>query len=238
MILIIAEPFDMAALWLHSRIAQEGDISVRVITPAQLSYALSIEQHLGSPHDDIIFRLATNETIRMCDVAAVINRFVTVPQAHIEQAPEADRSYATSEIHAFMLGWLGALPCPIFNPPSPESLSGPWHPDIAALNFAVMSGFACEPVTLGISDSPPPFTGDPASVNTHFVLDGLVIGALLDTSARDAMIQFARLWGARLVQVDTCMRDGRRHFVCATSMADYPRGGALLVRAILKAARA
>jgi len=235
MILIIAEPFDMAALWLHARIAESGGMPAKVVTPAQLSYALSITQYLGSPHDDIAFRLANEETIRMRDVAAVINRIVTVPQAHINQAPEADRNYASSEIHAFMLGWLGALPCPVFNPPSPESLSGPWHSDIAALNFAVLAGFACTPATLGTGEGLKPFAADTASVDTHFVLDGQVIGALLDASARDAMIQFAQLWGTRLVQIDSCVREGRRHFVTASSMADYRRGGALLVRAILKA---
>lgn len=226
MILLIAEPGDMAALWLHAWLAKHGTAAVRIVTPAQLGYASSVAHYLGSPRDGIAFDLGPAGRLCSQDISGVVNRVMIAPQAHIERAPEADRLYASGELHAFMLGWLASLPCPMLNAPSPELLSGPHHSELATLHFAAIAGFEC--------DADPPSAPQPAT--THFILDGQVIGPLLNSAARDSMILFARAWNARLVQIETRPgAGGRRHFLSATSMADFPRGGALLARAILKA---
>ena len=46
------------------------------------------------------------------------------------------------------------------------------------------------------------------------------------------MILFARLWGARLVQIETIRDRGRHEFVAASSVVDFQAGGEALVRAI------
>lgn len=233
MILIIAEPFDTAALWLRAALTEATCIPVRVVTPSQLAYAPSATHRLSTTDADIAFTLGDGATVRAAELSGVVNRMTAVPQAHLARAAPVDRSYAVGELHAFMLGWLATLPCPLLNPPAPEALSGPWHCEMAARHFAVQAGLACAPVTLALDDALDPSPAR-AGTDTHVVLDGQVVGALLPAAQREAMIQFAQLWGARMVQIETRPHDGARHFVAATSLIDFPRGGALLVRALVK----
>ena len=219
MILIIAEPFDAAALWLCTSLSATTRIPVRVVTPSQLAYAPSATHRLSSDTADVAFALADGSLIRSAELNGVVNRMSAIPQAHLARADPADRAYAAGELHAFTLGWLATLPCPVFNPPAPEALAGAWHSEMATQQLAAIAGL-------------PPLAS-PAT-DTHFVLDGQVIGLLLPAVQRDALIQFAHLWGGRMVQIETSTAGGMRYFVAATSLVDFRRGGALLVRALAK----
>jgi hypothetical protein len=104
---------------------------------------------------------------------------------------------------------------------------------MAVRHFAVLAGFVCAPVSLALDDALEPVPPAPGA-DAHVVLDGQVIGMLLPAPQRDAMIHFAQLWGGRMVQIETRMLGGARQFVAATSLVDFQRGGALLVRALSK----
>ena len=45
----------------------------------------------------------------------------------IGQAVTSDREYALSEMQAFYLSWLSAIPGQVVNRPTPQGLSGHWH---------------------------------------------------------------------------------------------------------------
>jgi hypothetical protein len=66
------------------------------------------------------------------------------PAVAVEELPwiaDDDRDYAAAEINAFLVAWLSALPCGVFNRPTPTSLYGPaWsqtHWEIAAARAGV-----------------------------------------------------------------------------------------------------
>ncbi|MEI9851358.1 MAG: hypothetical protein WDN24_11565 [Sphingomonas sp.] len=177
--------------------------------------------------------LADGTALRAAELSGAVNRVTAVPQAHLARAAPADRAYATGELHAFMLAGSPRSPARCSTRPRPKGWRGRAIPKMAARHFAVQVGFACAPLALALDDAldPPP---RPPGTDTHVVLDGRVIGAIVPTAAREAMLQFAQLWGGRMVQIETRRHGGARHFVAATSLVDFPRGGALLVRAMLK----
>ena len=235
MILIVAEPGDIGALWLRTQLARRLAHPVEIVTPAQLVYAPSILQRLTSRCSDADFRLGDGRTLRMSAVRGMVNRVTTVPTAHLHAADAGERDYAASELHAFLLGWLASFDCPMLNAPSPESLSGPSHSQLSALHFAAIAGLGCRRTNITAKAPQPPEHTPMPLLMAHFVLDGQVIGPLLPTATRDAMIAFAGLWGARLVQIQTVPDGGSTEFVRATSLVDFPAGGDTLVRAIARA---
>jgi hypothetical protein len=234
MILIIAEPFDRAALWLHNVLVKLGSCPVRYVTPSQLSYAPVIAQWLSTTHQDISISLSDGSVIKGDQILGVINRLIALPQAHLQRAAQGELAYAQSELYAFALGWLSTLACPVLNAPSPLALCGPDYPTIVSRHYAVSSGLKCSPETLtpDTADAPATPVIEPS---VHVVFDGKVFGPILSGYDRDALIQFAQLWCARMVQIETQRLDGERHFVSATSLIDFPRSGTALVRAIAKA---
>ena len=84
----------------------------------------------------------------MSAVQGMINRIRAVPTAHLHAADAAERDYAASELHAFLLGWLASFDCPMLNPPAPELLAGPSHSRLSALHFAAIAGLGCRPMNI------------------------------------------------------------------------------------------
>ncbi|KQU61645.1 hypothetical protein ASG67_00135 [Sphingomonas sp. Leaf339] len=239
MILIIARPDDVAALWLHAAIRAFVTVPVRLLTPAALVYTPSIVHRMATGSTDWRVSLRDDTSIGCTDVTGIVNRLTAAPNDHFARAGAGERAYAESELHAFLLGWLGSMNCPVLNPPAPEGLAGVWHDVVGAWQRATMAGFACDPVDLS-PDRPLPTLPQLRSSaidegTTHFVLDDQVIGPHLSRTDRDAMLHLARSWGTRLIQIDTRDDAGRPTFVTATSLPHYPMGGGLLVRAMARA---
>lgn len=234
MILILAEPGDAAALWLRGALKPFFSGPVRVLTPARLIYAPSIVQRMDTRGGTIRITLDDGEELDFAAVRGVVNRLATVPMAHLDRAEPADRLYAATELHAFLLGLLASLSCPLLNSPAPEWLAGPHHSEIGALHLAVAAGLRC-PARVVDASRPAPPVRDRRADTAHVVLDDQVIGPVLPARWRDALLQFARGWGARLVQIETREEDGQRIFVAASSLVDFPRGGGVLVRAVARA---
>jgi hypothetical protein len=231
-IAILAEPADLGALWLRSQLLRRLAPPVEIVTPARLVYSRSILHRLTSTESEARFELADGMTLRTPGLRGIVNRLTSLPTAHLAGAAAVERDYAAAELHAFLLGWLASLDCPLLNPPAPENLAGPSHSNLSTLHFAALSGLSCQPAIVAVGTPQPP---PPAPVGTavrHFVLDGQVIGPPLPSATRDSMILFARLWGARLVQIETTRDRGRHEFIAASSVVDLQAGGEALVRAI------
>ena len=235
MILIIADYDDLPAHWLQAALRQRLPMPVELLSPAQLVYAPAIVQRMGSDGGQSHFRLWNGAELDFASVAGVINRITALPQAHLEHAEQGDRHYAAGELHAFLLGWLASLDCPVLNPPAPEWLAGAWHREISAVHFAVQAGLRCEAFELnsGVEGPPLPVTKGEAPT-VHFVLDDQLMGPLVDARGRDSLLAFAHGWGVRLLQVETREQGGERWFLRATSLPDCQLGGGALVRAIAR----
>jgi hypothetical protein len=62
-------------------------------------------------------------------IRAVLVRQGWITEADLPWIDEADRSFAASESHAFLVAFFAALPCPVWNTPTPTCLAGPaWRP--------------------------------------------------------------------------------------------------------------
>ena len=220
MILVIAEPGDAAALWLSERMRLRADVGV--VTPTQLVCSRSIIHRMSDAGAASRIALVSGPVIDSQHLTGVVNRLSEPPTAHFTHATPADRDYAGQELYAFLLGWLASLSCPVINRPTPSSLAGAWHGPIETEHFAAH----CEL---------PLYRGAPApSVTSLFVLRGQMIGPILNARQRDALLQFAKLWGADLIQIDVTASNGRHELVRAASFADYRLGGDGLVRAVMR----
>ncbi|OCP00659.1 MULTISPECIES: hypothetical protein [unclassified Ensifer] len=230
MLLVLANPDDREALWLRTALVSLVDMPVEVLTPTRLICARSITHRLPSTSGGFRFEFADGGVLLAGEVAGLVNRMTTMPTAHLEFAAPVDRAYAEAELHAFLLGWLGSLACPMLNPPAPESLAGAWHSEVAALHLATLAGLNCAVASV---DADAPFlpARTPAQM-VHFVLDGKVIGPILPAGDRDALLQFGHLWGTRLLQVETARQGGKLTFVSASALPHYSLGGRALVRAM------
>ena len=235
MILIIAEPADGAALWLEPRLARYSDRPVKIVTPARLVYARSIVHRLDTRGSDFRFEISGGETFAAAALSGVVNRILTFPVDHLAAAAPGEREYAAGELHAFLLGWLASLACPVLNRPAADCLAGPCHSEVVARHFAAVAGLTSDRACLTSASPWPPPPGPRFAAVRHFVLDGQVIGPPAAQSDAAALIRFAALWGARLLQIDTERAAGRTRLLNASAFADFSSGGPALVRAIARA---
>jgi hypothetical protein len=74
-------------------------------------------------------------------------------------APQADRDYAAMESQALLLSWLASLSCPVVNPVSPRSLTGPALGLLEWLPLAAASGLRSRRVCLVPPGARPPHDG-------------------------------------------------------------------------------
>jgi hypothetical protein len=73
------------------------------------------------------------------ELDAVLTRRPAVVAEELAWIDPADRAYMAAEMNAFLVAWLHALPCPVFNRPTPNALTGPaWGP----LHWAAAAGGA------------------------------------------------------------------------------------------------
>lgn len=58
-------------------------------------------------------------------LSGVLNLLPQVYDFEVLRVRQPDRHYVSSELFAFLVWWLGALPCPVANRPTPACLNGP-----------------------------------------------------------------------------------------------------------------
>ncbi len=140
-VIVLASPGDVTALGVCSVLQEQiGEERVRFISGEELALAPCWEHRQGVNGSSTRILFADGTRFDERQVGAVLNR-ITVPELpQFYGASEADRLYAISEVSALWLSWLAALPCPVVNPPSPWSLSGPEFPLLQWLNLASRAG--------------------------------------------------------------------------------------------------
>jgi hypothetical protein len=65
------------------------------------------------------------ERVPVREIQAVFTRLFAVTESELPHILPEERAYVASEMNAFLLAWLSALRCPVFNRPTPLSLAGP-----------------------------------------------------------------------------------------------------------------
>lgn len=118
-LLVLADEQDVAARTFVDRYRGEG---ARLLSPADLSCA-GWRYLVGHPVDSVA--IAGGLAYPAATLRGVITRLPSIGRWHLPHVADADRDYVASEMNAFLVAWLSALPCPVLNRPVLPSLSGP-----------------------------------------------------------------------------------------------------------------
>ena len=142
MVIILAYAHDRAAAALAARWRAAGE-DAAVLTCADLSRRgwLHVPNDPSRGRVAIDGRIVATQTIR-----AVIVRMPVVSEVELAHLHPGDRSYAASEMQAFLLSWLSSLLCSVINRPTTCNLGGPaWHTSEWVLRAARV-GLAVRPL--------------------------------------------------------------------------------------------
>lgn len=123
-IVILARPNDPAAAMMASRWSAEdaGRNDVCVITPWDLS---SAGWAYRSEEPGASTAVSQGRRLRAEEIGAVVTRLPCVFAEDLGHMEPNDRTYAASEMTAFLLAWLCGLECRVINQPTPTLLWGP-----------------------------------------------------------------------------------------------------------------
>ena len=118
-LLVLADECDSAAAAFVARHRGEG---ARLLAPVDLS-SPGWSYRVGDAANSVA--MVAGERIAAEQLGGVMTRLAGISPAHLPHVVEADREYVAAEMSAFLLAWLSALPCPVWNRPAAPSLSGP-----------------------------------------------------------------------------------------------------------------
>ncbi|MDH4099948.1 MAG: hypothetical protein OEV28_05180 [Nitrospirota bacterium] len=123
-IIILARPNDPAAALMAKQwsVKGAGHNDVCVITPWDLS---SAGWTYRSENPGASTAVSQGRLLQAEEIGAVVSRLPCVFAEDLGHMEPADRSYAASEMTAFLLAWLYGLRCPVVNRPTPTLLWGP-----------------------------------------------------------------------------------------------------------------
>jgi hypothetical protein len=139
-LLIVASAFDREAPLLARRWSAA---EATVLRGADLS-ASGWQLHLERDRPDLL--CVGGRTIASSDVRGVLTLLPAIVPQELVQIVPADRKYVAGEMTAFLRYWLSTLPCPVLNPPTTTSLSGPaWRPE-QWLHLAARIGVPVRPL--------------------------------------------------------------------------------------------
>ena len=88
--------------------------------------------------------VVSGRVVAVRDIRAVVTTLEAVTVADLPHIVQADQAYVASEMRAFLLAWLSALPGRVLNPPTPWSLAGCGWPQerwrLAAASLGIPTG--------------------------------------------------------------------------------------------------
>lgn len=247
MFLILCTPHDQAALWAYQHLRHMPGSDVQLVTTGVLAAALSWNHRLNVDETSVCIRLADNREIDSSRLRGVLNRIVDAPTPHWAESDETDRLYVQQEMSAFYLSWLHGLPCPVYNPPTPQGLCGAWRQESEWAMLASEAGLPVpcyEQSTHSAEDDPATtlrLRGRTTPVYTAIVFQAAVDGLNLPPAVQRGCVALAELARTPLLGVDFSVGpSGALQFAGASPMPDLRLGGrgflSTLQRAFARAA--
>lgn len=119
MLLVVASPWDEAARALVDRWEPHG---AGLLSVSDLSRA-GWRHYPGDPGRSRA--VVDGKVVATSDISGVLTRLPAITEQEIPHIVPEDRSYAATEMTAFLTFWLSTLKCPVLNRPSASSLCGP-----------------------------------------------------------------------------------------------------------------
>lgn len=161
---------DAEAVWIGERLRALGLRPLELITASELVHGARWEHRVDSRRVSTTLRLADGRRIDCAGVGGVLNRLDWLSADGYLGASEVDREYATAELQALVLSWLGGLGPRVLNPPVPPSLGPAWGSSCEWRARALAAGARVSPYA---SEAGP----EPSGAGKLLVIDGTAVGA-------------------------------------------------------------
>jgi hypothetical protein len=124
MLVVLASAHDATAQAIVAAWAPWG---AALCTPADLSIP-GWRHRVGAPEEAVA--VISGQVLPVAAISGVLSRKPAIQPEEVGHIATADRNYVASEMTAFLIAFLSALPCEVLNRPSAGSLAGPaWRPE-------------------------------------------------------------------------------------------------------------
>jgi hypothetical protein len=232
--LILCSEDDAAAAWVYATLLSLGCSDLELVTSRDLAYATQWSHRVTSDNCAVEIHLQDQRRIHLRSVDGVINRFCWPSRAMIGRATREDQDYAWSEMFAFYLSWLHALPGKVFNRATPQGLCGTWRSAAQWMLLAGQAGFYVEPCCgSGMGWERPPEEG--RQLTQVVVFEGRPFGLTGIGEIEAACRKLFDLTGTSLLGIELYASKGNRWtFHNATPLPDLCAGGVGLMEEIRK----
>lgn len=193
MLLILSAAHDSTARAIVEAWAPWG---AGLCTPADLSKP-GWRHSVGKPEDDAV--VVAGMVVPAAAITGVLTR---LPAVHPEMLPHihsADRDYVASEMTAFLIAFLSALPCKVLNRPSAGSLLGPtWRPE-QWIRAAAKIGIPVRPIRRDVRLNTP--CEPEPDIAVHLTLIGDRVFGAADPSLAAWALSLARAAGVGMLSL-------------------------------------
>lgn len=166
------------------------------------------------------------------EIRGVLTRRPQVFESELLHLAAEDRAYAAAEMNAFLVAWLASLPCPVLNPPTAISLSGPGWPTAQWTAVAARAGFQVNAHQVWGGAAPPDRGQSNAEETKRLVVVGKQCFGAPSTGVVERATALAVAAGAPLLEIRFQMRGAAAVFHSATPFP--PLTEPLVVEAVLK----
>lgn len=124
MVCVLLNKNDKPGRWLARSLVQAGAPPLQLISAEELLYAPVFSCGFRNGQAFFSVQLHNGFLFSNTTVTAVLNRISYLPQAHLQQFKEEDRSYVQAEQQAIFTFLFSILPGQVFNAASGRGLSG------------------------------------------------------------------------------------------------------------------
>ncbi len=196
-------------------VAEWAPWNAQLCVPADLSVS-GWRHRVGAPGDATA--VIGGRAIPASAITGVLTRLPAVRPEELGHIATADRDYVASEMTAFLIAFVSALPCRVLNRPTAGSLAGPaWRPE-QWLRVACLAGI---PVRTARRS---PWPDAPAQAEAQAAVRLIVAGDRVIGAAEPQLAKWARslagIAGVALLEVGFAQRAGGYELVTVNALPD------------------
>jgi len=236
--LVLCSLSDAGGLWAFERLRARGLRPIELVTSDALAYA-EWEHGIDGGGARVVVTLSDGRILQSDQIAGTLNRLVWLPAESFVLVHPDDRDYVTQELNAFYVSWLNALPAPMLNRPTTQSLCGRIHHISEWISLAAKAGLPIPRYHQSSRSLPPEYAlharvPDAGSdLSTVLVVGSHVLGSHVPAQISEGCVRLSGLAQASMLGVDFSIEPrGTWTFAGATTFPDLIAGGEPLLDAL------
>ena len=232
--MILSSCTDVSARWALDALKKLGVTPLEWVQTESLLNARSWEHTIGETGVSTNVQLPNGRAVTNSELKGILNRMSGPPSNQTQLAVAADQEYAQSELTAFYLSWLYALPCPVVNRPTPQGLSGRWAHQSEWVTMANLAGLPVTAYRQTADDSP--LSGYSSLYSKYagqvsvIVLGSRVFGDELPDALKAGCTRLAKIAKLDLMGINFIKCGEKLRFAAATPMPSLELGGEACIK--------